>query len=130
MIAHFIRRELDHIVNSHCDFSRITLISFDEKGVSLHPNHIDVHFGLRKFVEEDRERLTQIGVQAKVLVSYSTCKQDNRFHLRKDSSKTPDLKFIGPLVYLELFFDEESYVNEILTKTYQCMLDHSSQFKW
>ena len=50
-----IARYLSSYITSHCDdsgpSSSITIVTFDERGVSSHPNHIDTYLAVRSYLE-------------------------------------------------------------------------------
>mmetsp|Transcript_16496 Transcript_16496/g.26800 ORF Transcript_16496/g.26800 Transcript_16496/m.26800 type:complete len:243 (-) Transcript_16496:43-771(-) len=88
-----------------------TVLTFDEFGVSSHPNHISTFNGVKRFKEENLEYLNGRGVKCLKLKTVNI--------VRKYSS------------VLDIFFSRgELYVNPSLVLVVQAMAAHASQFVW
>jgi len=101
---------------------KITIVSFDEEGISSHPNHMATHFGVKEFA-----RVHSAGVGCAVY---------------KLNTVPFYEKFFGPLAVLWNEFNVRNvrnednmmttctHVNESLGIAYEAMARHASQFVW
>mmetsp|Transcript_13010 Transcript_13010/g.16888 ORF Transcript_13010/g.16888 Transcript_13010/m.16888 type:complete len:279 (-) Transcript_13010:470-1306(-) len=106
----------------------IMVATFDEHGVSHHPNHVATHFGVKRFASQFSEQLISLNAAAYKLYTVPIAE-----------------KFVGPLSFLWnnhtgedeneasskwLENDKFVFVNSDLYKSYRAMACHYTQFVW
>lgn len=115
---HFSKKWNDQIVSeqikAYIDNNKDigTIITFDENGVTKHPNHISCYDGLVYYLKENREEIKKEGIQVYLLDSFSFISQ---------------YTFILPFIYF--YFKEHGYFNSKLMFPYRLMQIYKSQFK-
>ena len=104
-----VAKQIKEMINSNNDIK--TIITFDEKGVTKHPNHISCNEGLKFFLESNKDEVKSKGIKVYFLDSFNFAVQYTFF-----------------IPFMSYVFKSYGYFTMTFFSSYKWMSFYKSQF--
>lgn len=106
-----VAEQIKNYINENKDIG--TIITFDEKGVTKHPNHMSVYAGLEEYIKSNRKEIKDKNINIYLLDSFSPIKQ-----------------YTNIIPFLSMFFKEFGYFDWNCLYSWKHMKIYKSQFNF
>ena len=110
--ASVVSEQIEQFLNKHNDID--TIMTFDEHGVTNHPNHISCYDGLVHYINKHREEL----------------KMKKDLHMYLLDSFNPLMQYTGIIPFITMYLKEHGFFNWNCMFSYKYMSMYKSQFNF